>query len=101
MYYVIERKYVGPNTEDHINQHALFITDQPGKKNVSGEDCTQGWLGTTNDWSEEAHGKFASLEEARQAVAGVAGELGYRVAQEEDSPWMPLDESIVEEYRVD
>jgi len=100
MYYVLERKYVGPDPEQHINEHALFITEAPGRKNMSGEECTSGWLGTTNDWAEYAHGEFASLENARQAVAGIAGEDGYRAASPEDNPLSDLDDSIVEEYRV-
>jgi hypothetical protein len=100
MYYVLEWKYVGPDPEQHINEHALLITSVPGRKNQSGEECTSGWLGTTNDWAEYAHGEFASLENARQAVAGVAGEDGYRAASQEDNPLSDLDDSIVEEYRV-
>jgi hypothetical protein len=67
---------------------------------MSGEECTSGWLGTTNDWAEYAHGEFSSLEEARQAVASVGGQAGYREASPEDSPLSDLYDNIVEEYRV-
>ncbi|GGB53132.1 hypothetical protein GCM10011607_12050 [Shewanella inventionis] len=69
MYYVIQSEYAGANTHDsagHIlgDTTEMTITTTIGLKNMSKEPCTEGWLGTTNDWSSTARGEFNSLEEA-------------------------------------
>jgi hypothetical protein len=65
-YYLINVKYVGPNKTDssgHYYEDAgiMYIQTVPGTKNMSGEPCHKGWLGTTNDVSQTAHGEFYSL----------------------------------------
>jgi hypothetical protein len=69
VYYIIERNYVGPNPDQHLNDHTYKITTEPGRGNLSNEVRTQGWLGTTNDWSETAHGEYDTEEAARGFVA--------------------------------
>lgn len=79
MYYLIENDYVGPNSNDErywgAKGHYLAISEEPGRKNMSKEPCSDGWLGTTNDWSQHAHGEFETLAEAKAAAA----ELGFEV----------------------
>ena len=72
-YYVIFSRYVGPNADDrdanaHGNRDYYTIQREPGTTNMSGEELTEGWLGTTNDWSETACGEFATEAEARESI---------------------------------
>lgn len=72
-YYLIKTAYCGPNMND-IEHHQdsegyMIIQTAPGTKNMSGEECTSGWLGTTNDWSSHACGEYENIEEARTAAA--------------------------------
>lgn len=67
MFYVIRSEYVGPNTTDSKgniigDSVEIMITTQCGEKNLSREECTNGWLGTTNDISLDACGEFETLE---------------------------------------
>jgi hypothetical protein len=68
MFYVIETEYVGPNPQQHLDSHSYHVQNCPGLLNMSHEPRTFGWLGTTNDWSENAHGEFDTLEEARAEI---------------------------------
>ena len=84
-FYLILSEYVGPNRRDsHGNFIAkggvLYITTQPGRTNSSREERTDGWLGTTNDNAQYAHGEFDSLVEARAAAV----ELGYTEIEDSD-----------------
>ena len=89
MLYVIEMEYVGPDQRRALNSHFYIVQDQPGRMNMSKEVCLQGWLGTTNDWSEHAHGEFETLDEAQEAIEKLTnGE--YRV----------IEADYDEEYRV-
>ena len=70
MYYVIESKYVGPNQDQsqYCDVDTIGIFTAPGKTNSSREVRLEGWLGTTNDWSEYAHGEYESVEAAEAAI---------------------------------
>jgi len=73
MYYLIANKYVGPNVDDRDanargNRDYYTIQTEPGTTNLSGEERTSGWLGTTGDWSETAMGEFETEAEAREAI---------------------------------
>jgi hypothetical protein len=78
VYYVIETTYVGPNREQHWDADTIVISKTPALTNMSHEEITEGWAGTTNDWSVHAHGAYATIEEAEAAVrekfGGVRGE---------------------------
>jgi hypothetical protein len=65
-YYVISRENVSPNAEP-LNK-IVIIQDHPGTTNQSHEEKISGWLGTTNDCYESAHGEFASLAAAQKYV---------------------------------
>jgi hypothetical protein len=75
-YYVIRHDYAGPNpawkggSNNPGNRTHYTIETEPGRKNLSGEVCTDDgeWLGTTNDWSATAGGEYATLEAAREAI---------------------------------
>jgi hypothetical protein len=81
-YYLVEANYVGPNKKDSDGNRyphgELFIQTCPGTTNMSHEERVTGWLGTTNDISQTAHGEFNALEDARAA----ADALGYTEADD-------------------
>lgn len=93
-YYVVETNYVGPNPGQHLNDHTFEITTKAPRTNMSGEVRTNGWLGTTNDWSKTAHGAYDSVDEARAAVVEELGE-DIRDNNDEDR-----DEDVVASYCV-
>jgi len=100
MFYLIERQYVGPNaltSDGHIigdTWHVMQICDTPGRTNQSDEELTNGWLGTTNDWSAYARGAFDTVEEARRAVH----EAGFTVEQTVGDDEFDDDLDIVEQW---
>lgn len=67
-FYVIERNYVGPNSEQHLNDDTVSITNDPARYNSSKEVCVEGWAGTTDDVAVYARGEFASMAEAVQFI---------------------------------
>jgi len=68
-YYIIEHKYVGPNDDEmYFDVDDIKICSKPAKANLSGEVRTEGWCGTTDDWSVHAHGEYDSLDDAREAI---------------------------------
>lgn len=77
MYYIIETKYVGPNEEQHeyVDVNTIEISTAPAITNRSREECIEGWCGTTNDWAVYAHGEYATIEEARAAIAEKFGDV--------------------------
>jgi len=86
-FYLIKNVYYG---SDLIHPDVVMeISAVPGRTNMSGEVCTDGWLGSCGDISFEACGQFYSLDEARAAAA----ENGYT---EEYDDCGCCDESIVE-----
>jgi hypothetical protein len=90
MYYIIETNYVGPNqTQDqYVDVDKIEISTSPAITNSSHEERTEGWCGTTNDWAVYAHGEYATIEEARAAIAEKFGD-----SFESD------DEDVVETYK--
>lgn len=71
MFYVIETQYVGPHSREaaYVDASTIEISTTPAVKNSSREACVDGWCGTTGDWSVYAHGAYATLEEAKNAIA--------------------------------
>jgi hypothetical protein len=69
MYFIIHREYVGPDQHQYIDTDTYRIQTIPGLTNRSHEPRIIGWLGTTNDWSEYAHGQFDTEQEARDRVS--------------------------------
>ena len=61
------------------------VQDIPGRKNLSGETCVDGWLGSTNNISATAWGEFAAVEEAIAA------------ARRGDMPHAPIFEGIYDD----
>jgi len=100
-YYIVVSTYVGPNRNDsNFNSNLnpedgeLRIQTVPGRKNMSLEVCTTGWLGCTNDNDSYAHGEFESIEDAQRA----SSRLGY--TEVVDTPYEYLmDGEIVETRR--
>ena len=86
MLYLIEVTYVGPQDQPKHLRQRIRIQDRPGTKNMSGEPCKRGWLGTTNDWNHEAIGAMDE-DAARKALCG----LGIQIP--DDSPVMLGDYS--------
>lgn len=75
-YYIVETIYVGPNPYDaqNIDADRIEIRTEPARANMSGEVLTDGWCGTTNDWSVYARGEYDTLADARKAVIDIFGE---------------------------
>lgn len=78
MFYIIETNYVGPNKDQHVDADEVRIQTEPGRTNSSRQERTDGWLGTTNDWAEVAHGEYETEEEAREAIEERFGECRER-----------------------
>lgn len=73
MFYLISTQYVGPNRREISDATTYEIREQPGRTNMSNEERTDGWLGTTNDWSASAHGEFETREEAVAEIERLSG----------------------------
>lgn len=63
-YYVISHRYVGPNIDQNMNKDTVGVFTTPACGNMSRQPIVAGWCGTTNGWSEHAHGEYNSLSEA-------------------------------------
>lgn len=86
-FYVLSSENVGPNADDNKNSHTYWVSTEPGITNMSRQVKLEGWLGTTNDVTEYAHGEFNSLEEAKAWIEEELREEGFRIAEEdEDNP---------------
>ncbi|CAE6779599.1 hypothetical protein [Nitrospira defluvii] len=96
-YYVVECEYVGPDPDQHTNTHTYEITTTPPRLNMSHEICTDGWLGTTNDWSRTAHDAFETKADARESVQDLLAGEGYR---EQDLASHHVAEGVVAVYLV-
>lgn len=95
-FYVIQHSYIGPADDaEEILQETWQISAEPGRTNRSSEPKVTGWLGSSGDWSLDAHGEFATLDDARAYVTKRVGRL---VPMENDE--MDLDEDVVECYRA-
>ena len=57
-FYLIDLSYVGPNQPKGPLGQRIRVRQEPGRKNMSGESCSEGWLGTTGDWDSTAVGEF-------------------------------------------
>lgn len=77
MFYIVETNYVGPNQDQdqYVGADTIEIRITPATTNSSREVCTDGWCGTTNDWAVYAHGEYATIEEARAAIAEKFGDV--------------------------
>lgn len=67
-YYIITTEYAGPNPRENLDADRIVIRTEPGITNSSREVRTEGWLGQTNEWSQYAHGEYATLDDALDAV---------------------------------
>ena len=69
-YYIEEIRYCGADarTDKYIDFDRFEITTEPTRKNMSGDICLDGWLGTSNDVARYAHGAYDSLAAAEYAV---------------------------------
>lgn len=92
-YYVIEEAYVGANQDQNIDASVIKITTEPARTNSSKEICTDGWCGTTDDWSVTARGEYESEEKAK-AFIDQFYDKGTR-----DTDWDENDPSIVAVYK--
>lgn len=96
MYYVIESKYVGPNREDHLTDHEIAIATKPGIT-IRHEEKTNGDLGTWGDWAGYAYGEYKTMDEAREKVASICSDEGFREGPDSDDP-NDVEVYIVGEY---
>lgn len=99
MYYVIETNYVGPNPnqDKYIDADTIEISTSPAIANRSREPRTEGWCGTTNDWSIYAHGAYATIDEARAAIGDKFGAV--RGSDTSGDSFEPENPDIVETYK--
>lgn len=99
MYYIIETNYVGPNRtqEEYVDVDRIDISTSPAMTNLSHVERTEGWCGTTNGWSVSAHGAYATIEEARAAIAEKFGDV--RSSDTDGDSFESDDENVVETYR--
>ena len=101
MFYITSHEYVGPNPEQNLNSHTYQITTECPRGN-SGErpEITDGWLGTTCDWSSHAHGEFDTEEEARVECLRLLEEYGgYREPDYFDD-YQDEDNNVIQIYLV-
>jgi hypothetical protein len=94
-YYVISTDYNGPNAAEHLNSNTIEIRNEPMRGN-SGDrpEITDGWCGTTNDWSVYAHGEYETLEAARAALHQI------EPATRPDTSGLHCDEATYESFLV-
>jgi len=90
MYYIIETNYVGPNQYADVDR--IEISTSPAITNMSHEECTDGWCGTTNDWAVYAHGEYDTIDDARAAITEKFGEV-------RDSDENGDSEGVIETYK--
>lgn len=86
MYYVIETEYVGPNQDQHVNDHTVIVSTAPAHTNMSREARTRGWCGTTNDWATYAHGEYATVDGAIAAIWKIFDEVRDSLPNGDDFP---------------
>lgn len=96
-YYIIEQEYVGPNRQDHLNDHAVVVSTEPATTNSSHEIRVKGWCGTTNDWSVNAHGEYDSIEAAEAAIAEIFGDVRL---ENDESGIRDEEDTVVRAYVV-
>lgn len=74
MFYLIETNYAGPSPDQNADADEVRIQTEPGRTNLSHEERTEGWLGTTNDWAAYARGEYETEQAARAAIEDLYGE---------------------------
>lgn len=99
MFYVIENKYTGPNQDQdqYADVDTIVISSAPAVTNLSIEERTEGWCGTTNDWAVYAHGEYETIEAARAAIAE---KFGY--VRDRDPNWdefESMDDDVIEVFK--
>lgn len=99
MYYIIKTNYVGPNQAQnrYVDVNKIAISTSPAITNLSHEVRIEGWCGTTDDWAVYAHGEYATIEEARAAIARKFGEV--RDADPNGDSFESDDENVAEIYK--
>lgn len=70
-FYVIERKYVGPNGRKPIE---VTIALNPGLTEPGNSYISEGWLGTRNDWQRTALGEFTTYVDALARAKATVGD---------------------------
>lgn len=96
-YYIIEQEYVGPNRQEHLNDHTVIVSTEPATTNSSHETRIKGWCGTTNDWSVNAHGEYDSIEAAEAAIIEIFGDV--RI-DDDESGIQDEEDTVVRLYLV-
>ena len=91
-YYIITTEYAGPNPRENLDADRIEIRTEPGITNISREVRTEGWLGQTGDWSQYAHGEYATLDDALAAVDRLWPE-------HRNDDWDDHDDTIVQTFR--
>lgn len=102
MFYIIEKKYVGPNQGEskYVDEHYIYISKEPARTNSSNEIKIKGWCGTTNDYCVNAYGEYASLDDARKAIKEIFGEVRDRDLDTGELFIEDLeDDSVIEVYK--
>lgn len=94
MYYIISSEYLGPNKP---GWHIVTVETEPGKTNMSHEERTKGYLGTSNDVRQYAHGAYETEDEACAAALALA-EIGAPGSQKIGSS--EYDSTVIAVYRV-
>lgn len=99
MYYIVKTQYVGPNPSDdqHVDAGRIDIRDTPAITNSSREPRIDGWCGTTNDWAVYAHGEFATIDDARTAIAEKFGAV--REIDFSEYSYDPAIDGIIQAFR--
>ena len=97
MHYITSSEYAGPNQDEHSDDHTYQISTEPGRTNMSHEVRTDGWLGTSNDWAQYAHGEFETEEGARKEIKRLLSD-GFR--EIDDIEDYHRDEGVIAEFRV-
>ena len=92
MTYLIETQ----NLNDPDAPVDMDICTVPGRTNQSGEERTDGWLGTTNNVYMAAHGEFETQEQAEAAAAA----MGYTCTRNEWITDADLEFGVVARYRT-
>jgi hypothetical protein len=100
--YPVLSNYCGPN--DYVdgghNKHCLLygtyvvFRTTPGRTNMSHEPRAEGWLGTTNDWSETALGEFPDTAAAMAAVRDRITYVKELIEEsDEEEPYYEVDDT--------
>lgn len=106
MYYIIENIYIGPNPneEKYLNANSILISKSPAITNSSREVRLEGWCGADNDWSTVAHGKYETLQDARDAISERFGSVRATNSFSDklliDQEYLSYDYDIVEIYKI-